>query len=476
MIATSSISIYFIQLFFNRSDSTIISNFKTSEKGYIPNFHNFPIMIRLTLSEARKIEFPEKSWRLNTFLYTMNPKVASSYSISKINYKRCTKDRFKGYESLIEKISNLEEYFCFDFGENKFNLTGPYGSSGYHQFFSIRIRGCYEEVEGTECLSPSEVEKMTNDIFIDFRVLNTNIIHENINPVDEEILGHRIPISSTIFKRIFYKIQSVDYTTDFGYIFESQDMIHINQFTDYTVDSDFKFYNDISNPGYYKVFSIINVINTQTKMFYKRTYMKAQTLLANIGGIIKGITVIAHILINLISNRLLDLELCNQVHIKLQKVIRKDKSMLNSSLMINKKLDVSKDKINDSSIKIYDDVFNVEKIKPYSLNLRFHEVLIPLRCFCNKQKQNIFKTNLKIAYNTLSLTNLIAKLQEFEGIKRCILTENEICLFEETFNYKNLNNKIVSKFVSNNKSNVDTYSSKDIGNKLLHDLYEKIKN
>ena len=430
-ICTSGISIFFLNIFFNRVESTIISNFKTSINTYIPDFHNFPVMLKLSLPGAGKIDFPEKTWRLNPLIFTMDPKISSTYNTTRINYQRCTKEMFKGYDDVLKDMIDLQDYFCFNFGDSKFDLLGPYGSSEFHQFLSIRIRGCYKENEGEGCLSPEIVDKITTDMFVDIRILNTNIMHDRIDPIDKELLGQRIPISSSIFKRIFMKINTIDYISDFGYIFESLEKLHINQFSDYTIDTDFKSYNDPKNKPFYKVFSIVNIINNQTKIYYKRTYMKAQTLLANIGGILKGITVIAQLLNFFISKRLLDEELSNHININLQNAIKKD---------LEQVVEPSKNEINKiENIQMKIDKMNKKSFDNKNLNLKLHETFLPLICFCDKRKKELILATSNIIKKTVSIHNVLRKLQEFEAIKRCVLTQNELLIFEEIFNHFNIN-------------------------------------
>ena len=377
--------------------------------------------------------------------------MSSTFNTTKVNNKRCTRDRFKGYEHLISSIKNIEEYFCFDFGNSQFDLKGPYGSSEFYQFFSIRMRGCYDDIDGKEkCLSPNLVETILQDLFIDLRVLNTNIIHDKENPVNQELLGQRIPVSNSIFRRIYFKLNTIDYTTDYGYLFESQETIHINQFSNYYVDSDFKTFNDPSNKGYYKVFSVLNIINGESKTFYKRTYMKAQTLLANIGGIIKGITVIAQILNYLISNRLLNVELCNEIHVKLHEIIQ-NKSEKKEEISINKK---ERERIDKFQLKVNKIINHYDDCDENTIKLSYHESFLPLICFCNKKKKNLILSNLKLVKSNLSINNLLKKLQEFEAIKRCILGENELRSFEEIFDKTNFHRNI-SKFKNNHNINID---------------------
>ena len=477
-LATGAISIFFIQVFFNRNESSIISYFKTSNDSYIENFHNFPFMIKLSYPGAVKLTNPEQTWRLNPYLYTMDPKISSSFNLTKVNYSRCTKDRFKGYDNILSTIENLEEYFCFDFGNKKFDLAGPYGGSGFNQFLNIRIRGCYEEIEKTKCLSPAEVQTITKDLFLDIRVLNTNIVHENINPIEKEMLGQRIPISNTVLKRIYFQMQTVDYTSDFGYVFQSQETLTSNQFNDYTVDSSLIQYNDVSNTAYYKVFTILNLVNSQSKMFYNRTYMKAQTLLANIGGILKGITFIAQVLNYFISNRLLDLELSNLIHLKLQKVVCEDNESIFKQIMKNNQ----KEEIKKSTpqVRVFDNLNTISKNSDSKqMSLRIHELIIPLGCFCNKEKKNRFETSLKIANSILSIANLLQKLQELEGLKRCVLSSDELKTFNSTFKkIKKEDKENVSKFVSNFTKNIDNASNVRIKGKddknLFNDFLEKV--
>ena len=473
-IATSAIGSFFLFVFFQRQESTLISSFKTSELGYIKDFGNFPLMVKFTQPGSLEFPIPEQTWRFYPLLYQMDPLISTKYNLTRVDYDRCTYDRFPGFVTLIrEHVKDIESYFCFDFKNSIFNLTGTYGSPNFNQFFSLRLRGCFESNEnGKPCLSPDEVDKYMNYIFLDLRILNANIDHTKEYPVQYEILGQRVPLSNTVFKRIQFYINTVDYSTDYGYIFESIDTIHINQFNYYSLDIDLKKYEDPSDISYYKLFAIINFMNNPFIYSYKRTYMKAQTLLANIGGIIKGVTIISQILIFFVSNKLLDLELANQVVFPLQKLILEEdyeKSVMKSSKLAQ--LDASKNPVvklqNESTLKQKQNTLSLNKIK-----LRLHEIILPTSCYCNKTKKNQFLKQLSIVYSKLSINNLLKQLQEIEGIKRCLFTNDELKLFEKEFerdDIQSLNGKVaVSKFVSDNPN------IKSI-NPLISSFFEKIK-
>jgi hypothetical protein len=172
-IATTVIGSYFLSVFFQRQESSLIASFKTSDNGYIKDFANYPIMIKLTQPGSIDFPIPEQTWRLYPLLYQMDPSISTKYNITYINYDRCTYDRFPGFENLIrEQVKDIEAYFCFDFKKANFNLTGTYGSPNFNQFFSLRLRGCFDSNEkGKQCLEPNVVNNYMNNIFLDLRIL-----------------------------------------------------------------------------------------------------------------------------------------------------------------------------------------------------------------------------------------------------------------------------------------------------------------
>ncbi len=109
--------------------------------------------------------------------------------------------------------------------------------------------------------------------------------------------------------------------------------------------------------------------------------------------------------------------------------------------------------LNSSKSKIYPKP-NKNTVKEPVLELRFHEKIIPISCFCNQNKKKKFNKDLEIIYEYLTLNNMLKQSQEIEGLKRCLLTSNELVIFESFFNKTFFIEKDKKKSTIENEKNI----------------------
>ena len=81
-------------------------------------------------------------------------------------------------------------------------------------------------------------------------------------------------------------ITNVIYSSDYGYIFESNDVLKFFQGEDFVMEYDFR-KKEVS-PG---IIASFFLSNSNKSHIYTRVYIKLQSLLANIGGVINGFTI-----------------------------------------------------------------------------------------------------------------------------------------------------------------------------------------
>lgn len=477
IFASFSIGMYFFLIFIRRQDSVIVSSTKSSDDVFIKDYHKFPFLMKISLSGNLVIPNEEQVWRIQPYMYVLDPAISGQFKLTLLPYSRCSASMFPGYEDIVNTLPDLNAYFCLNYGDKQFDLKGKYGDSQYQNFLNIRIRGCYTSNGDGPCQDPAVVNKYTSALFLDVKSLNTIIDHKAINPVQYELVGDRIPLYNSMTKRLYYYYKNVNYITDWGFIFEETSSIHLNQFPLYIADTGLAAYTDPKDKNYYGTFAIIYVTNSKSMDFYTRTYMKAQQLLANIGGIINGLMISCKILTFLIVNRLTDLYLANIMNMKLYKIfheerkdeIREKKKEImgvnlmnqNSAIKTNTNInetkkesnfnisDLKRDKVSPFKIQSSVQETNLPKetLKIHDLfrtdsnvyinskiSLRLHEIFLPICCYCNKEKKVRLTKQIDWAYELLSITNVNSSLQQIEGIKRCIFTPKEIKLFESNFN------------------------------------------
>lgn len=471
--------IYFGLKFFNREDASIVTSIIQTSDVSIKNMHQFPFFIRISLSGAKLIPNPEKVWRVNLSIFTMDPAIGTSYVRKFYLIERCNLEKhFHGpFKYLVQDIQDLNTYFCIDWNGDNFDLKGDYGGSSYNQFLSIRFRPCTEELGDGPCLNKNEMNSYLQDAFIDIRTIDISIDNKISNVAVPILYGDRIAVSNTLFKRIYFFMKSVNYITDGGYVFQSQESIEFNQVDYYRVDPDIKDFNNIQDPTTYKCFAYLNLLLNKSKYIYERVYMKIQTYLANIGGLIKIITSVGTILGYSISNRLLELELCNSVvidsslnsnfedsNIKFSSLSNNVNQLIMHGKASDKKSDILSNTNKQTIMMIESNfdlnniistqkkqesqlvnsqlksnppfqIYSTEKYKKIELNT--YELLAPLSLFCNKDKGKLFDEKLKACYSYINIFNFIRAQQEFNIIKECFFEVSQKQLISSLVNQTN---------------------------------------
>jgi hypothetical protein len=151
------------------------------------------------------------------------------------------------------------------------------------------------------------------------------------NPSSPKLENIVVSMGSTIFKNYVYLVQSISYITDYGLVFEDQQKENFYKTKLYSVDlslSNENLATSGSNVGF------ILFRNAETVGFYNRSFIKGQAVLANIGGVIKCIMVIAKFISNFWNRRMSYLNIFNKVFEFDKESIYKNSIKENKSSMI----------------------------------------------------------------------------------------------------------------------------------------------
>lgn len=460
--------IYFFLQFINRKSLTLMTNIITTENIKIYDFHDYPIFFRVSTSSAVPLDNPSSIWKSTANLATMDPAVNSSYTRIFFPVEPCDlQTHYTKYSELIQaSVPDFSTYFCINWGNFTLNLTGSYGSPTFNQALNLRIRSCADEI-GDICSNSSYVSSTLKDALLDIRVLDVMIDNSNVDVQNNYIYGERIGISNSVYRRILISFREIQYESDFGFVFESKTVLSFNQYETYRTETDLRSYNsnrsDISN---YKVFAWANIIASKTKSIHQRSYLKAQSALANVGGIIQVLITLTTVIGYPISKSLYELELINSISLSQERAeIMKDTvcydvNEAHGKVMYSSKFQLTKlehkdsfsqefaqskinmninhnltpikqrnfDLIDNNNNKIkprnFEDELNLH-LKSQKLNLYLHEILLPKFCFCDHKKKHFYEAKLKAANEAISIFNYIKMSQEFNNLKQNFSIESE---------------------------------------------------
>jgi hypothetical protein len=149
----------------------------------------------------------------------------------------------------------------------------------------------------TNCYSREQSKSRLVNTYISYVFLDSNIDHNNVqNPTKYNLRSEILPVSSTIYKRIFFYIKNISYKTDYGFIFQDYREDKVFQVSDSKENVDLRPEGTV--PG---SFALISVLMDKYNNFFYRKYYKCQNFLADLGGIIKGLLIIGYCINYLIS-------------------------------------------------------------------------------------------------------------------------------------------------------------------------------
>lgn len=358
---------YFSLQFFNRSNFTLVSNQAKDFHVRYENFNLSPFMIRL--SGQRAVIFPDSFYNIELRVYYFDEKVSAEQHYEIVPMTKCDINLsiFDNSRDSFKNISEFDSYYCPDW-DRIFDMYGLYGST-YFSFIKIYFSPCKLGSKNNDkiCSDSSEVEAALETSYVDFITLTNELDHYKQNPLSKIIYKSRIPTSITVFKRIFLYFYKLVYSNDEGYIFESLNNQVVFNVKDYYVDIDLRNQED-------NVFVWFTMQNYEYTTTHTRSYMKAQTLLANIGGIVKGLTLIGFILNYLINKNLYNLNLANCIYdeesfVKMQKNLGIHHSFNNSNLSKIKSNKMIPN-ITDNNLKSYIRNSQCEALSDKSIRLK----------------------------------------------------------------------------------------------------------
>jgi hypothetical protein len=433
---------------------------------------NLPIAITLQ-------DYDQKSWIIpNYFKFEIFESVVYNNNMTSYaffyNYTLCKKENFPNYSNEYFDKSGLANYLCVE--NQNFTIQGYWDDILIRQLY-VRIRLCNNETDGGGCAPFYEIKN-----FIDKQPIAWSIYFQNsiINiqkpdPISSYTMAMYKNVRLSVYRHysIFIKPQTVK--TDTGFIFEDYKKSSCLSYdSDYIDESDFK-------PNLPLVDIIINVAEHQ--IIYNRSYIKLQSIIANLGGLLKTAMVVSYILsfyfskikiYQKIANRILDFS--EKHNNKLGSIVKCDSQIKFIEVSPNKplfspgikdNLDFRMNNIHKSNEVVIVKLEANEKYKtnlknnlnnPHSNNspqednnnnfqnfLKSHnkikfstyDVVKYLCCYFRinsksfkEQKYRFYRNTKKYVFEKLDVRNIIQSIEEFEMLKKIILDEIQLYLFQ----------------------------------------------
>jgi hypothetical protein len=295
ILSIMCLSIYFSVEFINKNGMNVLYK---KEEMMLPrnNITNFPFLFTLSDNSGKKIP-SEGIYSFEVLYFKFNnvkDEQNNSYLVSNVSiipYKNCEKSDFQGYESQFSNI-NPKDWFCIPPGKYNLTIFNKFSDliNGF-SFLNINLQKCKNSTQNKNCKTEEIINYTIANSKLTLTHLSHQINHYNYvtpNELNLEILS--APVSSSLTKKYFYYLQQTIYETDYGYIFQDRKTVNFMTFDNYIPDTDIGESKSLTGKSY---IAQISIRNSKFISYYFRSYTKIQTLLANIGGIIKFVMLIS---------------------------------------------------------------------------------------------------------------------------------------------------------------------------------------
>jgi hypothetical protein len=297
----------------------------------------------------------------------------------------------------------------------KLTLSGTFGNT-YWSTLRFHVIPCRNQTSNNTCLPQDEIDKYMKGAYFSVRFINYLIDTKNFtNPFSKMLDNDFFVMSNAYYKELNIYFSNIDIVSDTGFLFENEkqrivQLRNLKEQIDFRTNS-----NDILR-------AIIRL--STVRNIYNRKYVKIQRLMADVGGLIKSIFMIAQFIYMFYNTNVLFEYMIN---------IGNDSDSIVEKRNINtiKFTEVEPSSYNSPAIK-----FNRRQIITIpnktsqdinsTFNIKWYEALF---CLCTKErdKRTLFHNAVSSIKQKMSIETYLKLVNEVEKIRN-VQQKNINCL------------------------------------------------
>lgn len=309
LLVSAGLAAYFILQLVNQQGANIILNQINQNSSFL-NLTETPFIISLSDASGKSINNPNiatvKFFQEGILPKLVNGTAVLQYVRNYIDLENCDISKHFGeHKSLYENTPLLNKYLCPAFNsttKNNMTVIGKYGDgvNGYVVLKASVFKCVNSTSNNFSCASPAEINKQLGFVYFGVELLANQINNnDNNNPVQFYRTVSLQTLSSQLYKNYRTFFDNVEYTTDFGYVFE--DLNVKTGFTQSVTIPDVSLSPPATSPNSLGDVSIAlsGKLNT-----YNKSFIKLQNVMANIGGMAKLVFFVAGFIVEFISEKL----------------------------------------------------------------------------------------------------------------------------------------------------------------------------
>lgn len=298
-----TLSVFFLIQTFDRQNLNLV--FSQDSTIYpVTNLTDIPFTMTV---HGRYAAFPEQqrvfSVKAQFVEYFTKPNAQGvptvSFRITPVPMVPCELEKHFGQYKYMFKDAMMTYRYCAVPGSVNMTLYGKWGDTkNGNSHLDVRIFKCDNKtVTGDRtCYDDATINKYLGNAYTTIQYVDFDIQPKNYtNPLIPIYQSEMLQFGTGLYKT-FYSIRTnTQIRTDEGFLFED--------FYQITSSSYARTETVVTDKAEDPSFGIAQYIVYHNKRveIYTRSYMKIQQLLANIGGVLKAILIIAHLIVNQIS-------------------------------------------------------------------------------------------------------------------------------------------------------------------------------
>jgi len=366
IVSIIALTIYFIFELLSRKNFSLVYNRNTTIKPKI-DLTNTPIMFTVTDKTSKKIP--------RAGVFNIEVKIISYFtemgslksSAQNIYFEPCNYEKHNSTYGEIFKTLPIDGFYCIPAGKEIKILNGILGDfpNGF-SLMGIYINRCDPKIE--ICKSEKDIDFILSDFVVGLVYSSFNIDHYNYaSPVFEKIENNGVfPMSYTMLKCYFYNLAQTFYETDYGLIFEEKTKNNFYVFESQSVDINMPATTQSSIFSSQSTVGYILIKCSENISFYFRSYEKAQTVIASIGGLIKSFLILSKLLFKFFTRKSIFVDLANEffeIECEFDEKFQKNQSIV-IKREIEKKLENDRKSytLNNSAKNLFNSEKNVSKM------------------------------------------------------------------------------------------------------------------
>jgi hypothetical protein len=448
MMAVFALAGYFLISFFSRRDLSVI--YFRDSSHFVPFISLNNTFFLFSFKDVNGVPVDPRIAELVPTYWNYDNNVKN---VIYLEYDQCdfNTNLNPAFKSMFQM--NVSTFNCLK--PDKYNLSlSIQANIGFKRYFNFYMRRCTNSTENNNhCYPPDELDTKLKGLNMYLEYYLPTWIYDHYNftqPISLWFKRSQYKITTEFFFNYYDYFKLLIYESDNGNVFEDY-----KYFESFTFD-DLSSSREISGPNtktsVANSFAVLQIsVTTAYADRYKRFYPKLQTVVANIGGVIKFVFFIAKMVSVYLTKQMMFFDLANSI-INIDQFIESSSGnegpgnqhklsilpnlapkVINlpnkSQSQSNNMIDLSKHDLGASGLGLRINAQKKQQLRDRSLKLSMLDAICPM--FLRRSaSQHFLKESDIIVRHHLSADFILRFLSDFERFKKVVLTDDQYEVFK----------------------------------------------